>query len=87
MVGGAEEGLCGFLKDIIFECCVDSIGIQETMLKTYSHSFLRHLSHKSSREYSRERTRYVCRVECLCACCILDDTNKPPYKLVCNSLA
>jgi hypothetical protein len=43
MVGGAEEGLCGFLKDIIFECCVDSIGIQETMLKTSSHSFLRHL--------------------------------------------
>jgi hypothetical protein len=32
-----------FLKDIIFECGIDSIGIQETMLKTFSHSFLRHL--------------------------------------------
>jgi hypothetical protein len=45
MGGGTEERFCGFLKYIVCEYGIDFIGIQETVLKTFTDSFLRHLGH------------------------------------------
>jgi hypothetical protein len=41
--GVQKKGFVAFLKDIVCECGIDFIGIQETMLKTFTVSFLRHL--------------------------------------------